>query len=171
MALPVRVSRQHYSDPYDLMRQDFGDMMNRFFGNSLFGNEGSMTSPHGVDIREDADHIFVEADLPGFSKDDVDISLENGILTISAEKREQHQTPQPHEAKDQGQKGQAQPQQGHGQEENYLLRERRYNRFVRSFTLPNNVDESHVNAKLDNGCLTITLNKREESKPKKITVA
>jgi HSP20 family protein len=171
MALPVRVSRQQYSDPYDLMRQDFGDVMGRLFGSSLFGGEGSMMAPYGVDIREDADHIFVEADLPGFNKDDVDVSLENGTLTISAEKQEQRQTPQPHEAKGQGQKSQGQPQHGGGPEKNYLLRERHYNRFIRSFNLPSTVDESHVNAKLDNGCLTITLNKREETKPKKITVA
>ena len=52
----------------------------------------------------------------------------------------------------------------------YLLRERRYARFQRSFTLPPTVDESSVNAKLADGVLTITLNKREETKPRKIQV-
>ena len=52
----------------------------------------------------------------------------------------------------------------------YLLKERRYTRFQRSFTLPPTVDEQTVNAKLNDGVLTITLNKREETKPRRIQV-
>lgn len=52
----------------------------------------------------------------------------------------------------------------------HLLRERRYTRFLRSFTLPPTVNEQSVNAKLADGVLTITLNKREETKPRKISV-
>src|SRR5690606_11818256 len=105
--------------------------------------------PYAVDVREDADHIYVEAELPGFRKEDVDITLENQTLTITAERKEE---------KDDQKKG------------DLLLHERRYSRFERSFTLPPTVDESKCDAKLADGVLTITLDKREESKPRKISV-
>ncbi|HSI33646.1 MAG TPA: Hsp20/alpha crystallin family protein, partial [Tepidisphaeraceae bacterium] len=108
-----------------------------------------MVGPYGVDIREDNDHLYVEADLPGFKKDEVDITLENQTLSITAEKNE--------EATDQPQG-------------DWLLNERRYARFMRSFTLPPTVDDQKVDAKLADGVLKITLNKREETKPRKITV-
>ena len=149
MALPTRVSRSNYIDPVESAQREFDTMLNRFFG----GREtdgGSYLAPYGVDVREDADHIYVEAELPGFSKDDVDITLENQTLTITAERKAE------------------QKRQENG---GYLLRERRYNRFQRSFNLPPTVDEQTVNAKLDVGVLVITLNKREETKPRKINVS
>ena len=114
------------------------------------GDGGQRLAPYAVDVREDADHFYVEAELPGFSKEDVDITLENQMLTIAAERKS--------EKEEKSKKGEL------------LLHERRYNRFLRSFTLPPTVDEQTVNAKLDNGILTITLNKREETKPRKIQV-
>jgi HSP20 family protein len=77
--------------------------------------------------------------------------MENQQLTISAERKE--------DRKQDGKKG------------DLLHHERRYTRFLRSFTLPPTVDEQTVNAKLVDGVLTITLNKREETKPRKITVS
>jgi HSP20 family protein len=125
-------------------------MLGRLFGPAQ-GDGGHRLAPYAVDVREDADHFYVQAELPGFRKEDVDITLENQTLTISAERKE--------EQDEKGPKGEL------------LLHERRYNRFLRSFTLPPTVDEQTVNAKLDNGVLTITLNKREETKPRKISVA
>ena len=147
MALPTRVSRS-VADPFDALPREFGTLMDRFFN----GNPGMTNSftPYGVDVREDADHFYVEAELPGFTKDQVDITLENATLTIVAERK--------NESSD-GQKG------------DWLLRERKYTRFARSFTLPPTVNESTVDAKLVDGVLKITLNKREESKPRKISVA
>lgn len=146
MALPTRVQRS-YSDPMETFQRDF-DLLSRFFGGGSGRNGGDRLAPYAVDVREDADHIYVEAELPGFKKDDVDITLENQTLTIAAERREQNE-------KKQG---------------DLLLNERRYNRFLRSFTLPPTVDEKTVNAKLNEGVLTVVLNKREESKPRKIQV-
>lgn len=138
-------------------------MLNRFLGGGLIG-ETAEAGPlatmgnYGVDIREDADHIYIEADMPGFRKEDINISLENGVLAISAERREEES---------------AQPQQGEQrrQPESYLLRERRYHRFIRSFALPAQVDEQNVQAKLENGVLKIALNKREEAKRKQIQLS
>jgi len=216
MALPVRIARGHghghhgQVDPLDLARNDINGML-RLFGRGLFGDDlegGPLASmgTYGVDIREDENHVYVIADLPGFRKEDVDISIEDGTLTIVAERREeiavppgqqqggragrqggqqgtqqagqQGQSAAPQQSREQegaaaAQSGQATGQmagQGEGQGE-YLLRERRIQRFVRSFTLPPNVDDQHVQARLENGVLTITLNKREESKPRRVQVS
>ena len=155
MALPTRVQRgQQSGDPMELAQREFDSMLNRFFGGREAGGNGgaNFLAPYAVDVREDGDHIYVEAELPGFKKEEVDITLENQTLTISAERRE-------------GGDGDG---QGKGE---HLLRERRYTRFLRSFTLPPTVDEQSVNAKLNDGLLTITLNKREETKPRKISVS
>jgi HSP20 family protein len=187
-----------------MVRHDFGNILNRFFGAGLldYDDRGGAADAlasfanYGVDIREDANHVYIEADLPGFRKEDVDIAIEDGVLTITAERREevvepdagQAATPgQGGDARQQAQQGQApqgqaqqgqqpqqkpqQPQQPARQHENYLLRERRIQRFVRSFTLPPNVDEQSVQAKLENGVLRITLNKREDTKPKRVQVS
>ena len=168
MALPTRVSRGMV-DPFEMAQREFDTALGRFFGGRMSdgaGNGGQGLAPFGVDIREDADHFYVEAELPGFRKDDVDITLENQTLTISAEKR--YETPsQSNTAGGKG-KGAAAENQPQGE---YLLRERRYSRFQRSFTLPPTVDEASVQARLNDGVLTITLNKREETKPRKISVS
>jgi len=145
MALPTRVARG-FVDPFENFTREF-DVLNRFFNGGQ--SNGGRLAPYGVDIREDGDSLVVEAELPGFKKEEVDITLENQTLTISAERKE--------ETRDQ--------KQGE-----YLLNERRYSRFLRSFTLPPTVDEKSVQAKLEDGVLTVSLNKREETKPRKISV-
>jgi HSP20 family protein len=176
MALPTRVNRGQY-DPFENAQREFDHMLNRWMGNR--GGDGNqMLAPYGVDVREDQDHIYVEAELPGFRKDDIDITLENQTLVITAERSEEQPEPPPGQpaqgrqgGKSQGatlQGGNATASRPRGE---YLLRERRYSRFQRSFTLPPTVDESSVNARLAEGVLTITLNKREETKPRKIQVS
>ena len=151
MALPTRVQRGQQYDPFEQAQREFDNLLGRFIGERQNGSSGAPLAPYAVDVREDGDHIYVEAELPGFKKNEVDITLENQTLTIAAERRE--------EKEDGGKKGE------------HLLRERRYTRFLRSFTLPPTVDEQTVNAKLADGVLTITLNKREETKPRKISVS
>src|SRR3954470_5994411 len=146
MALPTRVNRSQTVDPMEAMQRDFDSMFGRYLTGGG-GHDGGPLAPYGVDVREDPDHIYVEAELPGFKKDDVDITLENQTLTISAERKQEQEK-----------KG------------DYLLNERRYQRFLRSFTLPPTVDEKKVDARLNDGMLSITLNKREETKPRKIQV-
>ena len=146
MALPTRVARS-LEVPFEQLR-DFDNLLNRFWGRE---NAGMNFAPYAVDVREDADHIYVEAEMPGFRKDEIDITLENSTLTISAERREDQKQESQHKG-------------------DYLLNERRYTRFLRSFTLPPTVDEQSVQAKLNDGILSITLNKREETKPRKVKV-
>jgi HSP20 family protein len=148
MALPTRVQRNQ--EPLELAQREFDSMLNRFFGGRETNGGSAYLAPYAVDVREDGDHLYVEAELPGFKKEEIDVTLENQTLTISAERRDE---------KKEGDKG------------DLLLHERRYTRFLRSFTLPPTVNEQTVNAKLNDGVLTITLNKREETKPRKISVA
>jgi len=143
------------ADPMEVVQRDFDHLLGRLFNGSSTQDGGARLAPYGVDIREDQDHFYVEAELPGFKKDDIDITLENQTLTISGERREESSN----------KKGDAYAKG------DLLLHERRYNRFLRSFTLPPTVDEQSVNAKLADGVLIITLNKREESKPRKISVS
>lgn len=102
-----------------------------------------------IDVREESDRYLVEADLPGFTKDDLDITFEDGLLTITAEKKQETE-----DAKD-----------------TYHIRERRVGRFTRSLRLPRNVDPSTVQANLRDGLLTVTIQKHESAKPHKINVS
>ena len=145
MALPTRVARGFF-EPLQSFNHEV-DVLNR-----LLNQSSERLAGYPVDIREDGDHIIVDAELPGYSKDQVDITLENQVLTITAER-------------------QALPADGQSESPgNYLLNERRVRRFRRTFKLPPTVDEKTVQAKLEQGVLTITLSKREESKPRKIIV-
>jgi HSP20 family protein len=193
MALPVKLSRGVRGN--DLARNDFNTMLNRLFTGGLLAEleEPGPLAPvlnYGVDIREDEDHIFVDADLPGFRKEEIDIALENGMLTITAEHREETTDPndlseqsaqasqasatqgsQQSQPARQNQDGKSQQARATQNNQMFLLRERHIQRYVRAFTLPPNVDESNVQAKYENGVLHITLNKREESKPKRVQVS
>lgn len=145
MPLPTRMTRGMAGDAWDTIHREFDGLLNRVMGGQM---EGSRLAPYAVDVREEGDHLLVEAELPGFKKEEIDITLENQTLTIAAERKEQ-----------------AEQRQGE-----YLLNERRYSRFLRSFTLPPTVDDRSCDAKLLDGVLTIKLNKREESKPRKVQV-
>lgn len=101
-----------------------------------------------VDIHEVDDKLVIEADLPGFTPKDVDISVEQGILTIEANRTD----------KTDQNKGEAH------------IKERRYHHLVRRFTLPSAYNADEVDASIKNGVLTLTLPKREEVKPRKIEV-
>src|SRR5215212_4200530 len=108
MALPTRVTRGMV-DPFEYAQREFDTALGRLFGGRMgdLQDGGQGFAPFGVDIREDADHFYVEAEMPGFKKDDIDITLENQTLTISAERKE------------------TQEEKG-----DYLLNERRYQRFL-----------------------------------------
>ena len=140
--------------PLELLDREFNRMLGRYWG---AGAEVPATlAPYAVDVHEDGDHFYVEAELPGFTKEEVDITLEDGVLTLRAEHKEETKQP-----------SQTGPS---GKERQPLHIERRWTRFERSFTLPAAVNDSSVRAALNNGMLTITLDKREEVKPRKIQI-
>jgi HSP20 family protein len=102
-----------------------------------------------VDIYETDNEVVVRAELPGMDQKDIDIRIENNVLTIKGERRMDQ----------------------HVKEDNYHRIESAYGTFTRSFTLPTTVDEENAKAEYRNGILKITLPKREQSKPKQIKVA
>jgi HSP20 family protein len=102
-----------------------------------------------VDIHEDQEKLVLTAELPGFKQDQIEIQLEGGVLTIRGERR----------FEDEKTNG-----------KNYHRVERSYGHFVRSFTLPNNVDRENVRARFSDGLLHIEIPKREEAKPRQIRI-
>ena len=102
-----------------------------------------------VDILETDSGYTIRSDLPGVSKDDIKVSVENGVLTIRGEKKREVE---------------------HKEKNRYYHFERSFGEFSRSFTLPSNVDSQHVEAHFDNGILEINLRRSEEAKPKAIDV-
>jgi HSP20 family protein len=103
-----------------------------------------------TDVREDEEGLYVTVELPGMNSEDVSVSVENGILSISGEKKQERE------------EGDA--------ESNYHLVERRYGKFERTFRLPRSVDSDKVKAKFENGLLNIDLPKSEKAKKKLIAI-
>ncbi|HXV64212.1 MAG TPA: Hsp20/alpha crystallin family protein [Vicinamibacteria bacterium] len=103
-----------------------------------------------VDIRDNGDVLTIEAELPGFKKEDIDVRVENGVLSISGERRR------------------AEAYDGHRSE--YLRSERTFGRFSRSFSLPTMVESQSIHAKYRDGILVLTLPKTEASRPRAIDV-
>ena len=156
MALPTQVQRR---DPLAELQHEFDSVLSRFFG-SPQTTSGRRSAPYAVDVHEDENNIYFEVELPGFKRNEVDITLDNSTLTITAERSEM---------RSEGGDGQQGEKGGRKQRET-LLNERRYSYFARSFTLPPTVSSENVDAKLEDGVLFLTLRKREESKPRKISV-
>jgi HSP20 family protein len=127
------------------------DQVNRLF-NDVFerkSEESSLTAwAPSVDIYETEHELVVKADLPEVDPQDLDIRVENNILTIRGERKFEKRV----------------------NEENYLRVERAYGSFARSFTLANTVNSQAIKADYQNGVLTLSIPKREEAKPKQIKV-
>ncbi len=101
-----------------------------------------------VDIREEDARYVLEAELPGITEKELEVKVDNDMLTLAAKKDEKR------EEKHNG----------------YLLRERRSQSFNRSFVLPADVDRDHIEAKLENGLLVLHMPKTEAAKPRQIEV-
>ncbi len=133
-----------YDDPFTSMENRMNQLFRGMF-ESVGGDSGLANYP--VDVEEDDDQITIEAEMPGFKPEEIDVNIENGVLTIKAERSTKEEN---------------------GKKKH--LTERRYTRVQRSFSLPRTVDGSEVQASLDQGVLTLTLKKSEESKPRRIEI-
>ncbi len=102
-----------------------------------------------VDIVEEKEGFHIKADMPGLDKKDIKVEIENDVLTISGEKKEE---------------------KTEREKNRYYHYERSYGSFCRSFKLPDNVSNEHVDAKYANGVLELMLKKTETAKPKAIEV-
>lgn len=117
--------------------------LDRFFDDDMFSLRTSPNVP-SVNVKENENSYDMEVAAPGLSKDDFDVSVDDNVLTISAEKEE--------EKKD--------------EDENYTRREYNYNSFRRSFTLPENTKADQVKANYKEGVLYVTIPKKEEAQKK-----
>lgn len=132
----------HYTKPADLF--DWNSMLDNFIYDQPLCN----TSSPVVDIREDEKGYQMEVEIPGLSEKDIELKVEENLLTLSTRKVEKK------EEKSNG----------------YLLRERRNREFRRSFVLPEDVEREGITADFKNGLLNISLPKKEKARPKMIEV-
>ena len=140
-------------EPWSAMRQ-LQNEMTRMFDHAVAGSEDtsnvatSRWTP-AVDIREDAERFTITADIPGVEPKDIEVTMENGVLTIKGERKL--------ETGDEGDNG-------------YRRVERVYGGFYRRFTLPDTADADAISAIGKHGVLEVVIPKRAALQPKRITV-
>ena len=129
--------------------------MNRLF-NTVFdapagGGSGGVLRRWvpAMDLVESGDHFVLRADLPGMSEEDIEIELEDGTLTVSGERKAEHEV----------------------NKDGYHRIERAFGSFSRSLTLPEGIDADAVSARFDRGVLEIRIPKPEARKPRRISIA
>jgi len=128
-------------DPLKMFEDVFNDKLSPFFSSMI-------TPSFKVDISEDENNIFIEADMPGVKKEDIKISMDNDLLSITAERT------QSEEEKKKG----------------FHRVERSWGCLSRSFTLGENVNTEKIEAKYDNGVLKLTVPKVERTQKKETTI-
>ena len=129
--------------PFERHEDNFFDVFDNF-ERKFFGNSSANLPAFRTDIKDADDKFVLEAELPGFDKEDISLDVKDGILTISAQHKE--------EKEDKDEKGQ------------YIRRERRYGAFARSFDV-SGIDTEKITAAYDKGVLTLTLPKQTEEVP------
>jgi HSP20 family protein len=131
-----------YTRPNNLF--DWDGLLDNFFTDTPVWNARTPA----VDVREAEDEYLMEAELPGLTDKDIELNIEDNILTLSS-KKEQNK-----EEKKNG----------------YLIRERRKHEFARTFVLPKDVDREKIKGEFKNGLLVVSIPKKPEAKPRKIDV-
>lgn len=142
------LSRFEKWDPFDELNT-LRNRMDRLF--AKFGDEFDQPLVAGnwmptTDVYETKDALVLKTELPGIEEKEIDIELENNVLTITGERKKEEKI----------------------EEKAYQRFERRYGNFVRAFTLPPNVNADMITAAFDKGVLEIQIPKKEEAKPKKV---
>jgi HSP20 family protein len=132
-----------YAEPFD-------QLFDTFFGNAgRSANGNSLMRAPETDVVETEREIRVITEMPGLKRENIDIDIENNVLTIRGEKREQ---------RTEGEKGR------------WHLAERRYGTFTRSFVLPRDVDADNIQAAFQDGVLTVTVPKSEKARRRRIEI-
>jgi HSP20 family protein len=132
----------------DSLQTDMNRLFDRFFGApAANGTAGRRWIP-AMDMTETDDSLVLRADLPGVSEDDVEIEVKDGVLTISGERKSEHE-----------EKG-----------EGFHRVERSFGRFSRALNLPDGVDADQVEANFDAGVLEVRVPKPEKTKPTRIQI-
>jgi HSP20 family protein len=133
--------------PFESRSGSIFDAFDRMLNSSFFGEFGAECAPCRTDILDEGDKFVLKADLPGFKKEDINISMEGDRLQLSAEHREE----------------------SGGDQKNYVRRERRYSAFSRSFDLQG-IDTGKISASYQDGVLNLELPKLPEAKPDSHTI-
>ena len=125
--------------------------VNRLFDDFFLPTEAGGEFPFvpSVDISETKNQIKVKADIPGISEKDIELTLENNILTIKGKREEEKET----------------------KEENFYSRERVYGSFLRQIQIPKKIKQDSIKAKFKNGVLEVVMDKAEEEKTKAIPIS
>jgi HSP20 family protein len=134
------------------IQNEMNRLFNTFFDQPAATGRPGTTSRRwlpAMDLVETPDHYVLRADLPGLSDEDVNIQLEDNVLTISGERQTQHDQ----------------------HEEGYYRIERAFGSFARSLTLPDGVDPDRVQAHFDRGVLEISIPKPEQKKPRQVQIS
>jgi len=136
-------------DPYRELA-GLQDRFNRAYGRPEREDEVGLAAwAPPVDIAEEKDKIVITAELPGFKDNEIEIQTENGMLTLRGERKFEKES----------------------EGKNFHRVERSYGQFVRTFSLPNNVDREKIQAKFADGLLRVELPKREDAKPRTIAIS
>src|SRR3954454_17897165 len=134
----------------DSLQSEMNRMFDTFFGGGP-ANQGNGAMRRWVppmDLVETDDHLVLKADLPGLDTDDVNIEIKDGVLTVSGERKIEHEE----------------------RADGFYRVERAFGGFSRSMTLPDNVDAERINASFDKGVLEVRIPKPEERKPHRVQI-
>lgn len=137
-----------YQPTNDVFSPLFEDLFSRPLGRMAGGANGLLRAPE-ADVVETEREILVVMDTPGMSAENMDIGLENNVLTVSGERRSEWQ------------------EEGN---QRFHLSERRYGSFSRSFILPRDVDQEQIQARFENGVLTVRIPKSEKARRRRIEI-
>lgn len=135
------VAAPQYRDPFQMARELLS-------WDPFFGNRPVTAFAPAFEVKETNDAFILKADLPGVAEGDLDISVHSNVLTVSGSRQAEERT----------------------EGESYALYERQFGSFSRSFSLPDMADGERIEAQLDQGVLTLTIGKKAEAKPKKISI-
>jgi HSP20 family protein len=137
----------------ETMQNEMNRLFNTFFDSPRQGNGGGQTPLRrwipAMDVVETDDHFVLRADLPGLSEKDINIELEDNVLTVSGERKAEHEQ----------------------RNEGYYRVERASGSFSRSLTLPEGVNAEGIQAHFDSGVLEVRIPKPEQQKPRKVQIS
>jgi len=131
----------------DSLQSDMNRLFDGFFQGRA-GNGGGRRWIPAMDLVETDEHLVLRGDLPGLSEEDVEIEIKDNVLTVSGERKAEHEE----------------------RSEGFYRVERAFGRFSRSLTLPRGVESDKVSAKFDRGVLEVRIPKPEERKPTRVQI-
>ncbi len=143
----MNITRYNPWSLFDQLQRELNMPLNRF-DTEENGNVATANWAPAVDIKEDDKAFTLMADIPGVDPDDIEVTMEKGVLTIKGERKSEKKT----------------------EEENYKRVERQYGVFYRRFTLPDSANADGIEAQSEHGVLKITIPKQEVAQSRRISV-